>query len=148
MATNTCAFAGVPVSDLENRLASHDESFTAYFTTPIISANPLKRIRRIRPPSPTHYAQNLDKPLLIYTNTTITMCMWKRYNEDNTLKKHMAKSSNTKSFRMPPAVTVSIGSSVRKPLISFHGTQISGTLPETAASVRIAKGDAPAQLRF
>lgn len=65
-----CAFAGVPVSDLENRLASHDESYTEYFTAPhhigeSIADNPEEYVRR----SPTHYAKNLDKPLLIYTNT-------------------------------------------------------------------------------
>ncbi|MGI6047559.1 MAG: alpha/beta hydrolase family protein [Petrimonas sp.] len=65
-----CAFAGVPVSDLKNRLASHDESYTAYFTVPYhvgesIEENPEEYARR----SPTHYAQNLNKPLLIYTNT-------------------------------------------------------------------------------
>ncbi len=65
-----CAFAGVPVSDLENRLASHDESYTEYFTAKhhigeSIWENPEEYARR----SPTHYAKNLDKPLLIYTNT-------------------------------------------------------------------------------
>ena len=65
-----CAFAGVPVSDLENRLASHDESYTAYFTAKhhigeSIKENPEEYTRR----SPTHYAKNLSKPLLIYTNT-------------------------------------------------------------------------------
>lgn len=65
-----CAFAGVPVSDLENRLASHDKDYTAYFTAPYhigesIEDNPDEYKRR----SPTHYAANLDKPLLIYTNT-------------------------------------------------------------------------------
>lgn len=65
-----CAFAGVPVSDLENRLASHNETYTAYFTAPYhigesIEDNPEEYARR----SPTHHAQNLDKPLLIYTNT-------------------------------------------------------------------------------
>lgn len=65
-----CAFAGVPVSDLENRLASHDESYTAYFTAShhigeSIEENPEEYVRR----SPTHYAKDLNKPLLIYTNT-------------------------------------------------------------------------------
>lgn len=65
-----CAFAGVPVSDLENRLASHDEKYTAYFTAPhhigeSIEDNPEEYARR----SPTFYAKNLNKPLLIYTNT-------------------------------------------------------------------------------
>lgn len=65
-----CAFAGVPVSDLENRLASHDKDYEAYFTASYhigesIGNNPDEYARR----SPTHYAQNLDKPLLIYTNT-------------------------------------------------------------------------------
>jgi len=65
-----CAFAGVPVSDLENRLASHEESYTDYFTAPhhigeSIRENPEEYARR----SPTHYARNLNKPLLIYTNT-------------------------------------------------------------------------------
>jgi len=65
-----CAFAGVPVSDLENRLASHDKSYTAYFTAPhhigeSIQENPEEYARR----SPTHYAGNLNKPLLIHTNT-------------------------------------------------------------------------------
>ena len=65
-----CAFAGVPVSDLENRLASHDESYTKYFTVPYhigesIEENPEEYKRR----SPTTYAKNLEKPLMIYTNT-------------------------------------------------------------------------------
>ena len=65
-----CAFAGVPVSDLENRLASHEESYTDYFTAPhhigeSIRENPGEYARR----SPTHYARNLNKPLLIYTTT-------------------------------------------------------------------------------
>ena len=65
-----CAFAGVPVSDLESRLASHDESYSDYFTAPYhvgesIEENPAEYTRR----SPTHYAASLDKPLLIYTNT-------------------------------------------------------------------------------
>ena len=65
-----CAFAGVPVSDLENRLSSHDETYTAYFTAPYhigetIEDNPEEYARR----SPTSYAENLNKPLLIYTNT-------------------------------------------------------------------------------
>lgn len=65
-----CAFAGVPVSDLENRLASHDENYTAYFTAPYhigetIEENPEEYARR----SPTSFAENLNKPLLIYTNT-------------------------------------------------------------------------------
>lgn len=65
-----CAFAGVPVSDLANRLESHDDNYTAYFTAPYhigesIEDNPEEYARR----SPTHYASNLDKPLMIYTNT-------------------------------------------------------------------------------
>jgi len=65
-----CAFAGVPVSDLENRLASHDKSYTEYFTAPYhigesIEENPEEYKRR----SPTTYAKNLAKPLMIYTNT-------------------------------------------------------------------------------
>lgn len=65
-----CAFAGVPVSDLENRLASHDKSYTEYFTAPYhigesIEENPEEYKRR----SPTTYAKNLQKPLMIYTNT-------------------------------------------------------------------------------
>ena len=65
-----CAFAGVPVSDLENRLASHGEDYTEYFTVPYhigesIEENPEEYKRR----SPTTYATNLEKPLMIYTNT-------------------------------------------------------------------------------
>ena len=65
-----CAFAGVPVSDLANRLASHDKTYTKYFTPSYhvgesIAKNPEEYARR----SPTSYAGNLDKPLLIYTNT-------------------------------------------------------------------------------
>jgi len=65
-----CAFAGVPVSDLENRLSSHYKSYSDYFTAPYhvgesIEENPTEYARR----SPTQYAQNLDKPLLIHTNT-------------------------------------------------------------------------------
>ncbi|MDD2511777.1 MAG: prolyl oligopeptidase family serine peptidase [Proteiniphilum sp.] len=65
-----CAFAGVPVSDLENRLASHDQSYSDYFIAPYhvgetIEENPAEYARR----SPTHYAANLNKPLLIHTNT-------------------------------------------------------------------------------
>lgn len=85
-----CAFAGVPVSDLENRLASHDERYSAYFTAPYhigesIEENPEEYARR----SPTSYADNLNKPLLIYTNTNDNDV----YVEEvelmiNTLKKH------------------------------------------------------------
>lgn len=65
-----CAFAGVPVSDLENRLGSHDDSYSAYFTASYhigesIDENPDEYARR----SPTSHAGNLQKPLLIYTNT-------------------------------------------------------------------------------
>jgi len=65
-----CAFAGVPVSDLENRLASHGESYTANFTASYhigesIEDNPEEYKRR----SPSTYAKDLCKPLLIHTNT-------------------------------------------------------------------------------
>lgn len=65
-----CAFAGVPVSDLENRLASHKEYYSDYFTAPYhigesIEENPEEYKRR----SPTTFAKNLEKPLMIYTNT-------------------------------------------------------------------------------
>ncbi|VBB48159.1 conserved hypothetical protein [uncultured Paludibacter sp.] len=65
-----CAFAGVPVSDLHNRLASHDKDYTEiysadYFIGKTPEQNPQEYIRR----SPTHYARNLNKPLLIHTNT-------------------------------------------------------------------------------
>ena len=65
-----CAFAGVPVSDLANRLASHDPSYTAYFTAPhhigkSIKEDPAEYKRR----SPSTYAHLLDRPLLIHTNT-------------------------------------------------------------------------------
>lgn len=95
-----CAFAGVPVSDLENRLASHDESYTRYFTAPhhigeSIADNPEEYARR----SPTSYAGNLDKPLLIYTNTNDNDV----YVEEvelmiETLKKH-GKEFEYKIFR-------------------------------------------------
>ncbi|MDR2585710.1 MAG: prolyl oligopeptidase family serine peptidase [Prevotellaceae bacterium] len=65
-----CAFAGVPVSDLENRLASHGDSYSAYFTAShhigeSIEDNPEEYKRR----SPSTYAKDLRKPLLIHTNT-------------------------------------------------------------------------------
>jgi dipeptidyl aminopeptidase/acylaminoacyl peptidase len=65
-----CAFAGVPVSDLQNRLSSHGESYQAYFTPEYhvgesIKDNPGEYIRR----SPSSYASKLEKPLLIHTNT-------------------------------------------------------------------------------
>jgi len=65
-----CAFAGVPVSDLDNRLTSHGESYSAYFTPNYhigesIKENPEEYKRR----SPSTYAKNLTKPLLIHTNT-------------------------------------------------------------------------------
>jgi len=65
-----CAFAGVPVSDLENRLASHAPSYTANFTASYhigesIQDNPQEYKRR----SPSFYAKDLRKPLLIHTNT-------------------------------------------------------------------------------
>ncbi len=64
------AFAGVPVSDLANRLESHDENYTAYFTARYhigesIEENPEEYKRR----SPSTYAHLLEKPLMIYTNT-------------------------------------------------------------------------------
>ncbi|MCK9304739.1 MAG: prolyl oligopeptidase family serine peptidase [Bacteroidales bacterium] len=65
-----CAFAGVPVSDLESRLTSHDESYEAYFKAEYhigegIKENPTEYKRR----SPSNYASLLQKPLLIHTNT-------------------------------------------------------------------------------
>jgi dipeptidyl aminopeptidase/acylaminoacyl peptidase len=65
-----CAFAGVPVSDLANRLASHTPEYTAYFTAKYhigqtIEENPEEYKRR----SPSTYAKDLRKPLLIHTNT-------------------------------------------------------------------------------
>jgi len=65
-----CAFAGVPVSDLDNRLASHGSSYSAYFTADYhigesIQDNPQEYKRR----SPSSYAKDLRKPLLIHTNT-------------------------------------------------------------------------------
>ncbi len=65
-----CAFAGVPVSDLESRLTSHEESYEAYFTPEYhigesLKENPAEYKRR----SPSFYASKLQKPLLIHTNT-------------------------------------------------------------------------------
>lgn len=65
-----CAFAGVPVSDLANRLASHDKSYSDYFEAKYhigesIKENPAEYKRR----SPSSYAKDLQKPLLIHTNT-------------------------------------------------------------------------------
>ncbi len=65
-----CAFAGVPVSDLANRLASHTPDYTANFTAQYhigesIEQNPEEYKRR----SPSTYAKDLRKPLLIHTNT-------------------------------------------------------------------------------
>ncbi len=65
-----CAFAGVPVSDLESRLTSHKESYEAYFTPEYhigesLKQNPAEYKRR----SPSFYASRLQKPLLIHTNT-------------------------------------------------------------------------------
>jgi len=65
-----CAFAGVPVSDLENRLASHDSSYRKIFTDSnhigqTIKENPAEYERR----SPSTYAKDLKRPLLIHTNT-------------------------------------------------------------------------------
>jgi dipeptidyl aminopeptidase/acylaminoacyl peptidase len=64
------AFAGVPVSDLANRLASHTPDYTANFTAKYhigesIEENPQEYKRR----SPSTYAKELVKPLLIHTNT-------------------------------------------------------------------------------
>ncbi len=58
------------MSDLQNRLASHDESYTKYFTPSYhigesIEENPEEYKRR----SPTTFAKDLQKPLMIYTNT-------------------------------------------------------------------------------
>lgn len=65
-----CAFAGVPVSDLDNRLASHGASYSANFIPDYhigesIQDNPEEYKRR----SPSTYAKDLRKPLLIHTNT-------------------------------------------------------------------------------
>jgi dipeptidyl aminopeptidase/acylaminoacyl peptidase len=64
------AFAGVPVSDLANRLESHTPQYTSYFTADYhigetIEENPEEYKRR----SPSTYAKDLIKPLLIHTNT-------------------------------------------------------------------------------
>ncbi len=65
-----CAFAGVPVSDLDNRLASHEPDYTENFTDSYhigesIKENPAEYKRR----SPSTYAKDLKRPLLIHTNT-------------------------------------------------------------------------------
>lgn len=65
-----CAFAGVPVSDLENRLTSHGQEYSDYFTPAYhigqtMKENPAEYKRR----SPSTYAKDLSKPLLIHTNT-------------------------------------------------------------------------------
>ncbi len=65
-----CAFAGVPVSDLANRLASHQKDYSdnfvaSYHIGQSIAENPQEYKRR----SPSSYAYNLTKPLLIHTNT-------------------------------------------------------------------------------
>lgn len=65
-----CAFAGVPVSDLENRLASHDADYTALYTADYhVGQSPQENPDEYARRSPTHYTKNLNKPLLIYTNT-------------------------------------------------------------------------------
>ena len=65
-----CAFAGVPVSDLHNRLGSHDASYTEYFSADyFIGQTPQENPQEYTRRSPTHYAKNLQTPLLIHTNT-------------------------------------------------------------------------------
>ncbi len=64
------AFAGVPVSDLANRLESHTPQYRSYFSADYhigetIEENPEEYKRR----SPSTYAKDLVKPLLIHTNT-------------------------------------------------------------------------------
>lgn len=65
-----CAYAGVPVSDLENRLTSHDKDYTKLFTAKYHIGKSIENDRQeyLRR-SPIYYAQKLQKPLLIYTNT-------------------------------------------------------------------------------
>ncbi len=64
------AYAGVPVSDLESRLGSHNEAYARNFTAKYhigetIEENPMEYKRR----SPSFHAHKLRKPLMIYTNT-------------------------------------------------------------------------------
>lgn len=65
-----CAFAGVPVSDLNSRLTSHDQEYMENFTAKYhigksLKEDPSEYKRR----SPSTYAKDLKKPLMIYTNT-------------------------------------------------------------------------------
>lgn len=65
-----CAFAGVPVSDLDNRLTSHGESYESYFTPKYHIGSSLKDSpEEYKRRSPTTYAKDLSRPLLIHTNT-------------------------------------------------------------------------------
>ena len=65
-----CAFAGVPVSDLDNRLASHEPDYTENFTDSYhigesIKENPAEYKRR----SPSTYAKDLKRPTTRHLNT-------------------------------------------------------------------------------
>ncbi len=64
------AFAGVPVSDLVNRLESHGDSYRAYFIPKYhIGESIEENLEEYKRRSPSNYASLLEKPLLIYTNT-------------------------------------------------------------------------------
>ncbi|HBZ35900.1 MAG TPA: prolyl oligopeptidase family serine peptidase [Bacteroidales bacterium] len=65
-----CAFAGVPVSDLNSRLTSHGKSYEDYFTPKYHIGKSLKEDpEEYKRRSPSSYAALLQRPLLIHTNT-------------------------------------------------------------------------------
>ena len=66
----TCAYAGVPVTDLVLRLGYHDASYQAIFSAPGNVGKPVSGdIQEYLKRSPITYADKLDTPLLIHGNT-------------------------------------------------------------------------------
>jgi dipeptidyl aminopeptidase/acylaminoacyl peptidase len=64
------AFAGVPVSDLVQRLGYHDESYSRIFSAPEhIGKTVRENVAEYRRRSPVTHVAKLQTPLLIHTNT-------------------------------------------------------------------------------
>lgn len=64
----TCAYAGVPVSDVAYRLSYHEKSYTKNFTQPYhVNATPEEAPEEYARRSPVTYASKLCRPLMITT---------------------------------------------------------------------------------
>lgn len=77
----TCAYAGVPVSDVTYRLSYQDPAYTKNFTQKYhVGATPQEKPEEYARRSPVTYAKNLRKPLMITTCANDDDVSWTEVN--------------------------------------------------------------------